>query len=665
MTIFACLLSLILGILLLNVELIFLNFVIIILILFINLRHIKKSSKIIIFQLIFLTFGLVFANLNLIEPNTNNIWGIVVKKSDNYIIIRTFFTKYYVSNNEDLNLFDIVNLSGSRSNLNFIHYESSFDFERYLKLSGVDYYLKINKINNLFRFPINFESYKDTILAKIYNNQLKNYVNLILFNEEITDSTENLLVNILSITGVYLNFALCGFSKLFSYICNKKESRLLSLIVLFPYVIFNVYRFSVFKTIILFIFNLIFINKQYDNLKKISFIYLIFLIFDINLIYSASFYISLIFSLVFMFSKLYLNSANKIEKLIKTKLIFFLFFIPFYLEFNGYLNFLNLIFNLSFAGFFKIFFIFSLSTFYGIHIKFLENPFVYLLNLFNDLKIKELSINIPKFNINIYLLYFSLIFCLLYFLEINYKRNIKMFVMFTSLFSLFYIIPIKEYFIFEVSFLNVGQGDSTYIHYKNKNYLIDTGGLLNYDLAENSLIPFLRKKRVYKLDAVFITHYDFDHFGSLDSLKEHFTINNIFDYKSSFPVYDDNLKFINLNQMKNATDENEKSLVIYLDVNDISFLFMGDATSKVESYILDNNDNLKCDYIKLGHHGSDTSSSYNFLKQVEPKEAIISCGVNNKFKHPSDKTLETLQKLNITCRRTDLEGTITYKFKAS
>lgn len=665
MTIFACLLSLILGILLLNVELIFLNFVIIILILFINLRHIKKSSKIIIFQLIFLTFGLVFANLNLIEPNTNNIWGIVVKKSDNYIIIRTFFTKYYVSNNEDLNLFDIVNLSGSRSNLNFIHYESSFDFERYLKLSGVDYYLKINKINNLFRFPINFKSYKDTILAKIYNNQLKNYVNLILFNEEITDSTENLLVNILSITGVYLNFALYGFSKLFSYICNKKESRLLSLIVLFPYVIFNVYRFSVFKTIILFIFNLIFINKQYDNLKKISFIYLIFLIFDINLIYSASFYISLIFSLVFMFSKLYLNSANKIEKLIKTKLIFFLFFIPFYLEFNGYLNFVNLIFNLSFAGFFKIFFIFSLSTFYGIHIKFLENPFVYLLNLFNDLEIKELSINTPKFNINIYLLYFSLIFCLLYFLEINYKRNIKMFVMFTSLFSLFYIIPIKEYFIFEVSFLNVGQGDSTYIHYKNKNYLIDTGGLLNYDLAENSLIPFLRKKRVYKLDAVFITHYDFDHFGSLDSLKEHFTINNIFDYKSSFPVYDDNLKFINLNQMKNATDENEKSLVIYLDVNDISFLFMGDATSKVESYILDNNDNLKCDYIKLGHHGSDTSSSYNFLKQVEPKEAIISCGVNNKFKHPSDKTLETLQKLNITCRRTDLEGTITYKFKAS
>ena len=253
---------------------------------------------------------------------------------------------------------------------------------------------------------------------------------------------------------------------------------------------------------------------------------------------------------------------------------------------------------------------------------------------------------------------------LMYFLEINYKRNTKIILILTTVFSLFYIIPIKEYFTFEVSFLNVGQGDSTYIHYKDKNFLIDTGGLLNYDLAENSLIPFLRRKRVYKLDAVFITHYDYDHYGSLESLNKKFNILTIYDYNSSFPVYSSNLKFINLNTLKNATDENDKSLVIYLDVNNISFLFMGDATTKVERNILNNYQNLKCDYIKLGHHGSDTSSSYEFLKEVSPKEAIVSCGINNKFNHPSVKTLQNLTKLNIKCRRTDLEGTITYKFRA-
>ena len=125
MAIFLCLLSLILGILLLNVEFIFLNIIIFSLIVYINLKYFKKNLKILLFQIFFLIIGLVFININIVDINTSNIWGIVVKKSDNYLIIRTFFTKYYVTNNEELNLFDIVNVSGSRSELNFIHYESS------------------------------------------------------------------------------------------------------------------------------------------------------------------------------------------------------------------------------------------------------------------------------------------------------------------------------------------------------------------------------------------------------------------------------------------------------------------------------------------------------------------------------------------------------------
>ena len=331
MAIFLCLLSLILGILLLNVEFIFLNIIIFSLIVYINLKYFKKKLKIILFQIFFLIIGLVFININIVDINTSNIWGIVVKKGDNYLIIRTFFTKYYVTNNEELNLFDIVNVSGSRSELNFIHYESSFDFNKFLKLNGISYYLKINKINTLLKFPLDFEGYKEEILLRINDVQLKNYVNLILFNEEIDDKATNLLINILSISGVYLNFALYGLSKLFAYICNKKESRFLSLILLSPYILFNIYRFSVFKTAVLFIFNLIFLNKHYDNLKKISLLYLCFLLLDIRLIYSASFYISLIFSFIFMFSKLYISSAHKFANLLKTKIIFFIFFIPFYL----------------------------------------------------------------------------------------------------------------------------------------------------------------------------------------------------------------------------------------------------------------------------------------------------------------------------------------------
>ena len=80
----------------------------------------------------------------------------------------------------------------------------------------------------------------------------------------------------------------------------------------------------------------------------------------------------------------------------------------------------------------------------------------------------------------------------------------------------------------------------------------------------------------------------------------------------------------------------------------------------VENEIIDNN--IKCDYLKVGHHGSNSSSSYNFLEKCNPKEAIISCGKNNKFNHPHYETLEKLNALDIKIRRTDIEGTITYYF---
>ena len=77
--------------------------------------------------------------------------------------------------------------------------------------------------------------------------------------------------------------------------------------------------------------------------------------------------------------------------------------------------------------------------------------------------------------------------------------------------------------------------------------------------------------------------------------------------------------------------------------------------------IMNDNEKIPCDILKLGHHGSDTSSSDKFIQYISPKEAIVSCGKNNKFGHPSKSVVDTLNKYRIPIRRTDLEGTITYK----
>lgn len=92
-----------------------------------------------------------------------------------------------------------------------------------------------------------------------------------------------------------------------------------------------------------------------------------------------------------------------------------------------------------------------------------------------------------------------------------------------------------------------------------------------------------------------------------------------------------------------------------------TFLFTGDADTTIEKKIIDDNPSLRADVLKIGHHGSKTSSSYNFLKQISPEVCIISVGQNNKYGHPDKDVINRLNKLNIKYRRTDLEGTISYK----
>ena len=100
---------------------------------------------------------------------------------------------------------------------------------------------------------------------------------------------------------------------------------------------------------------------------------------------------------------------------------------------------------------------------------------------------------------------------------------------------------------------------------------------------------------------------------------------------------------------------------IYFE-NFFKFLFMADADKEVEKSIIEKYNLKDIDFLKVGHHGSNTSSSYEFLKKLSPKEAIISCGVNNIYHHPHEEVINNLNKLKIKIRRTDKEGTISYIF---
>lgn len=135
------------------------------------------------------------------------------------------------------------------------------------------------------------------------------------------------------------------------------------------------------------------------------------------------------------------------------------------------------------------------------------------------------------------------------------------------------------------------------------------------------------------------------------NIKHEICINNI--KKDNY-----NLEFLNTRIYDN---ENDSSSVIYLKYNDYKFLFMGDAGVVRENDILDKYNLSDIDVLKVGHHGSNTSSSENFIKNISPKYSLISVGENNRYGHPKDSVLNILRNSKIY--RTDIDGSIMFKIK--
>lgn len=666
MSIFLILLSFIVGLIILNKDNIVVTIFLIILIVFFLFRHKFKFKIIIPSLLIFLALGILIANLKIDFDNPNVILGFVTKKNENYVIVSTLSRKYYIYNPSNLNLFDLVKIEGYRKEINFSTYESSFDFGKYLKQSGVSNQFVIIKEEVVFESLIPFSAYQNFVLSRFNNQTLRSYAASLLFSSKDdfvrSQETSSIFSLLFNVSGILINSLLYFVKRLFDKFVDKKNSRLLTIIVLIPVLLFNIYKFSTLKAIIFFIFDSVTANKEYSKIGKKSFLYLMFLLIDHNLIYSFSFLLSIVFSIFFIVGKLFLYSENLMIKNIKNKVLVMLIFLPFYIKMNNSLNFINLIINVTFAGFFKFLYGFLALYIYGIKLTFAENFIVKIIGLVNKIDFNGLDIYVPEFSTAGYILYFLCLTIILYFGEIRFYSKIFKYCLIGVMSLIVYSIPIENLLSYEVSFINVGQGDCTLIRLKQETYLIDTGGILSYDLATQSIIPFLKKNRIYRIDGVFITHYDFDHYGSLESLKNNFLIKNVYDYNSSFPIKNKEVTFENLNSYRTVdSEENDKSLVIYSEIRGKEFLFMGDATIKIENNIMKDY-KLDIDILKLGHHGSDTSSSYDFLKYIHPKVAIISCGKNNKYHHPSLSTLQSLNKLGIPYRRTDEEGTITYKF---
>lgn len=246
-----------------------------------------------------------------------------------------------------------------------------------------------------------------------------------------------------------------------------------------------------------------------------------------------------------------------------------------------------------------------------------------------------------------------------YFLHLTQWRLPLIFVLTSLLFI--HVGKLDLVFQTTVHFINVGQGDATLVVSQGNALLIDTGGQRTIDVATSVLIPYFKKLRIRQLDAVIITHDDFDHHGALPSLQANFTVHQLMQLP--FPKFRFGQVMIeNYHTFQDLyVDDNDRSLIIGIQWPSCQILIMGDASTAVEADLIIRNPDLKASILRVGHHGSNTSTSTALLQQLEPKVAIISLGGGNRYGHPHPAVLERLSAGNVPIRRTDLEGTIRYQ----
>jgi len=232
-----------------------------------------------------------------------------------------------------------------------------------------------------------------------------------------------------------------------------------------------------------------------------------------------------------------------------------------------------------------------------------------------------------------------------------------------------------------VHFIDVGQGDSILITTGNDAALIDTG---ESEHAQ-TVIDYLHSVGVTKLAYAVATHPHSDHMGGMAKIINAFPIETFIapDAVNTSAAFERMLTALENNSLEitvpslgdtfklgdatltalvpqyiAANDLNNQSVVLRLDFGQTRFLFTGDAEAAAETEMLASGISLNCDVLKVGHHGSRTSSSIDFLQAVSPAITIISCGANNSYGHPHDEVVKRLNDINATIRQTDKEGTI-------
>ena len=671
------------------------------------MRPMKKLKTILqsnyfLYAILILTGLITIIRIN-IEPkttynlNTNQVTGVIlsskikenkltliVKGKDKIQGIYYFKTAEEKKNyKKELMVGKTVTITGQMILPNTPTTKNLLNNKEYLKKEKIYLIMKIDKIKKQQRKVSIFYKIKNKIEKRASNPYIKSFLlgDQSEIKAEVKESYQrNGISHLLAISGMQFiiieEFLLKLLKKL--PLKNKTNFKIVIFFLLLYLSILNITA-SILRGILFYI--LFSLNRHWNlNLDKkivISIAITITLLINPYYIYEIGFWYSYIISIGLMYFMK--EEISYLKTLIKSSMLAFLLSIPISLYYFYEINITSIIYNLFYIPLINIIiFPSSIITFvfpvieplYNILIKLLETSSLYL----NNISFGKLIF--AKIPIVFYIIELGIILLLL-----NTRKK-KLILLLIIILGIHYYGPSiyqKDF----IKFIDVGQGDSVLIYSKGKSALIDTGGKVDYDEKESSsiskytTIPLLKSLGIKKLNYIFLTHGDNDHAGETIYLEKNFQVINIYlnqgeeqeleqkirkeikkikkvKQEEVFQVGNFTLHQIN----KKWENENTGSSVFYVKHPKLTALLLGDATIKTEEY-LQKNYNLKVDVLKVGHHGSATSTSLSFLKEATPRLAIISVGENNRYHHPSRKVIERLIKQNIPYLQTKTSGTIT------
>lgn len=558
---------------------------------------------------------------------------------------------------------------------------NNFNYKKYLYNKKIYYIIEASKIDKIQNNNNHIYTIKNLLYTRINSLKSSNYIKALLFGDnkldkEIKTSYQiNGISHLFSVSGFHINFIT---SIIYFYLdrvtYNKKIKYITVDIFLVLYLLLcnttSLLRCTVMN-ILLSINHLLKLNIKKIDIVLLTLILCIiinpFIIYDIGFIYSYT----ISFFLILYKNKYKTN--NKLLKIIYISLISFLVSLPINIYTSYEINLLSIILNIIIVPIVSLILLpLSLLT---LIFPILDNILYLITSILEKISLYTSNINIfkqilSKPSIILIIIYYLVIILIL-------SKN-KHYYLILILLIFHKTIPLYNSNL-EVVMFDVGEADSMLISTPSKkvNILIDTGRGIDI----NNIIIYLKSIGISKLNYLIITHGDEDHIGGALYLIDNFKVDNVILNKGDYTelevelithLKNKNIKYTNninkipllgsymyLLNTKKFSNENDNSIVTYFEYQKYKFLFMGDSSSKTEEYLINNYNLTNISFLKVGHHGSNTSSSPLFINKITPKVSLISVGRNNFYHHPNKEVLTNLS--NSVIYRTDINKSIKIK----